>query len=80
VWWNTEIAAPRQVGARSDNGTGVAMTAVVVSNWKREGWPNVLLVYNGNAEKEVQDTSCRGSGSVPQTNKSPPRLGDIGGS
>jgi hypothetical protein len=25
-----------------------------------------LLVYEGIAEKEVQDTSCRGSGGVPQ--------------
>ena len=27
-------------------------------------------------EKEVQDTSCRGSGGVPQLKKPPPRLGE----
>jgi hypothetical protein len=32
------------------------------------------------SEKEVQDSSCRGTGGVPQIYTSPPRLGDIGGS
>jgi len=37
-----------------------------------------LVMYSENAEKEVKDTSYRGSGGVPQLKKSP-RLGDIGG-
>ena len=29
--------------------------------------------------KEVQDSSCRGIGGVPQFFSSPPRMGDLGG-
>ncbi len=39
----------------------------------------VRVRYLRAFEKEVQDTSCRGFGGVPQHKKSPPRLGDIGG-
>ena len=31
----------------------------------------VLNPFNEDAEKELQDTSCRGSGGVPQLQKSP---------
>ena len=37
-----------------------------------------LFMYNETAEKEVQDTSCRGSGGVPQLWKSP-KIGGLGG-
>ena len=30
-----------------------------------------LVIYSENPEKEVQDTSCRGSGGVPQFKKAP---------
>jgi hypothetical protein len=30
-----------------------------------------LVIYSENAEKEVQDTSCRESGGVPQLKKAP---------
>jgi len=30
-----------------------------------------LNLFNETAEKEVQDTSCRGSGGAPQLKKSP---------
>ena len=60
---NREI--PKQV--RNDMGVG---TDIVV---------RVRGVRNETAKKDVQDTSCRGTGGVPQLLKSPPRLGDIGG-
>jgi len=30
-----------------------------------------IAIYRDTTEKEVQDTSCRGSGGVPQLQKSP---------
>jgi len=37
-----------------------------------------LLAYEGIAEKEVQDTSCRGSGGVPQIKQVPQDWGSRG--
>jgi len=37
-----------------------------------------MLKYSKSAEKEVQETSCRGLGGVPQTSKSS-KTGDKGG-
>jgi hypothetical protein len=37
-----------------------------------------VVVSLETAEKEVQDTSCRGSGGVPQIFKSP-KIGGLGG-
>jgi hypothetical protein len=36
------------------------------------------LIFLETAEKDVQDTSCRGSGGVPQLNKIP-KIGEFGG-
>jgi hypothetical protein len=36
-------------------------------------------VKNETAEKEVQDTSCRGSGGVPQLQKKSPKTGGYRG-
>ena len=41
--------------------------------------PQIKDLLKETAEKEVQDTFCRGSGGVPQLIINPPRLGDIGG-
>ena len=56
---NREI--PKQV--RNDMGVG---TEIVV---------RVHGVRNETVEKEVQDTSCRGSGGVPQHQKKSPKIG-----
>ena len=38
----------------------------------------MLCTLSETAEKEAQDTSCRGSGGVPQHQKSP-KIGGLGG-